>query len=338
MKLCVIGCGGIAASSHGPALARYAAGRADVELAACCDVQPERAGYFQTTFGFGRSYTDYRAMLTAERPQAVSLLTPPDRTAELAIDLLRQGIALLLEKPPGLTRSQVESIHAAALETGTPHLVAFNRRFTPLAQSLVQALGAAFQPGDIQYLHYEMARVGRADPDFSTTAIHGIDAAAFLAGSPYQHVDFRYQPFPDLGETVANVFMDCLFESGARAHLAFCPVSGALTERATLFLRDHAFYLRLPLNSGGVDHPGSLLHLEKGRKVLEITGPEAAGGVEDWLLNGFYAENAAFLDALRAGRRPPGGLETTLQSVAIMEALRVRKSSWNSLGGLLNCV
>ena len=316
-------------SSHGPALACYAAEHADVELAACCDVQVERAERFRAMFGFKRSYGAYREMLEAEQPQVVSLLTPPQYTAAIACELLHRGTALLLEKPPGLTRAEAESIQEAALAQDAPHLVAFNRRFTPLVQRFQAVFRSLFQPGDIQYVRYEMARVNRTDPDFSTTAIHGIDAAAFLAGSAYRQIDFRYQFFPGLGEGVANVYMDCTFETGARAHLVFCPVTGALTEQAGVFLRDHTFYLHLPLQ-GGYDHPGRLIYLEKGHKVLEVTGPEASGGAEDWRLNGFYAENAVFLDALRVGNRPPGGIETTLQSVAIMEALRARASFWSS--------
>jgi myo-inositol 2-dehydrogenase / D-chiro-inositol 1-dehydrogenase len=327
MKICVIGCGWIASSNHGPSLAYYAAQHPDVDLAACCDVQIERAVRFQTEFGFHRVYAGYREMMDAECPQAVCLLVPPERTAEMACDLLRRGVALLLEKPPGLTLAEVESIQSVAQETNTPHLVAFNRRFTPLVQHFRALFFARFHPGDIQHINYEMARVGRADPDFSTTAVHGIDTAAFLSGSTYNSVDFRYHPLPDLGETAANFFLDCTLASGASAHVAFYPLTGALTERAQIFMHNQAFYLELPL-SGGNDWPGRLLHIEKGSKVLEITGPQVAGGSEDWRLNGFYAENEAFLDALRERRLPPGGIETTCSTVAIMEAMRLRRDTW----------
>ena len=44
-----------------------------------------------------------------------------------------------------------------------------------------------------------MTRVDRRDPDFSVTAIHGIDAVRFLARSDYAHVRFRYQEHPTSG-------------------------------------------------------------------------------------------------------------------------------------------
>ena len=71
MKLCAIGCGEHAASSHGPAQARYAAEHPDVVLAACSDLDPARAERHRERFGFARGYSDPWAMLEAERPDAV---------------------------------------------------------------------------------------------------------------------------------------------------------------------------------------------------------------------------------------------------------------------------
>jgi len=328
MKICVIGCGGIAFSSHGPALSRYAASHPGVDLAACCDVQLERAEDFRASFGFRRTYHDYTEMVRTEHPQVVCLLVPPQFTCSIACDLLSHRVPLFMEKPPGLTQAEVHRIAQAASESGTPHLVAFNRRFTPLVQRFRSIFIDQFSPQDIQYIDYQMIRAGRTDPDFSTTAVHGIDAVSWLAGSPYSQVACRYQNFPALGETIANFFLDGLLDSGALAHLAFCPVSGALTERAAIYLQDHTFYLELPLRNGN-DGLGRLVHVEKGKRVLDITGPEAAGGEEDWLLNGFYTEHEAFFNALQLGERPPAGIETAVQSVAIMEAVRARKAFWS---------
>ena len=45
--------------------------------------------------------------------------------------------------------------------------------------------GSSTRARPLRHVHYEMTRVDRRDPDFSTTAIHGIDAVRFLAGSDY---------------------------------------------------------------------------------------------------------------------------------------------------------
>ena len=107
-----------------------------------------------------------------------------------------------------------------------PHQVAFNRRFAPLVREMRRHLKALPEAQAIQHLHYEMTRVDRRDPDFSVTAIHGIDAVRYLAASDFAEVRFRYQEHPALGPGVANIFMDAVMASGATAHLAFCPNAG----------------------------------------------------------------------------------------------------------------
>jgi hypothetical protein len=123
--------------------------------------------------------------------------------------------------------------------------------------------------------------------------------------------------------------MDVTFAGGAAGRLEFCPLTGVVTERATLHYHDHTYYLDLPV-WGGYDTPGRLVHLERGAVVRDASGPQLAGGEEGWQLNGFYAENALFFDAVRAGQTPPGGLATAAQTVAIAQAMRERRDYWQA--------
>src|SRR5262249_59906069 len=118
--------------------------------------------------------------------------------------------------------------------------------------------GASAPP--VQRVHYEMTRADRRDRDFSVTAIHGIDTVRYLAGSDYAHVRFRYQELPELGEGVANVFMDAVMASRTTAQLAFCPVAGAAVERATVHARGEAFFVQGPMWAA-FDSPRRLQHL-----------------------------------------------------------------------------
>ena len=325
-KVCSIGCGSIAVGYHGPALARYAGIHPDIELAACCDIDAVKAEAFRQRFGYTHSYTDYRAMLDMERPDAVCLAVPPPFTCEIGCEIMQRGLPLLMEKPPGLSVNEVDRLISVADKMRVPNQVAFNRRYTPLIQRLKSFL-VEHCPSGVQHLRYDFTRVGRTDTDFSTTAIHGIDTARFIAGSDYAHIHFHYQEFPDLGSTVANVFMDCVFASGITAHLEFCPVTGAVTERATVYALDHSFYLQLPIWSG-YDAPGQLQHVHQGVVVSDETGPQVSGSDEDMILNGFYAENEAFLDAIRDGQHPAGDVRTARQSVEVAQYIRERRSEY----------
>src|SRR6266571_2151554 len=112
-RLATIGCGEHATGSHGPSLALYAARHPGTVLLACCDLDPGKAERYRAQFGFGRAYTDLRRMLDTERPDAVSLVAPVERTCELACLILEWGFPLLLEKPPGRTVAEVDRMIAA---------------------------------------------------------------------------------------------------------------------------------------------------------------------------------------------------------------------------------
>lgn len=326
-RLATIGCGEHATTSHGPALALYAARHPGTDLLACCDLDPGKAERYRARFGFAHAYTDLRQMLDTERPDAVSLVAPVERTCELACLILEWGFPLLMEKPPGRTVAEVNQMIAAA--GGVAHQVALNRRFAPLLQELKREVGAHVAPADVQHLHYEMTRVGRREPDFSTTAIHGIDAVRYLAGSDYAEVRFRYQALPAAGPGVANVFLDAVMASGATARLAFCPMAGAVVERAVVHGRDHTFYAYVPMG-GAFDAPGRLQHAEKGELKREVKGDELADPPEPFVHGGFYGEYVAFLDSLRAGRPPTPSLREARQSVAVAECIRERREEYRA--------
>lgn len=326
-KICTIGCGQLANSHHGPAYVKYAGQTPDTELAACSDLDAGKAAAFARCFGFNRFYTDPIAMLEKEHPDAVCLLVPPAVTAALACQILLMGYPLLIEKPPGLTAAETDRMIAAARASGTPNQVAFNRRYTPLVSLMRNFLHEHTSLADLQHLQYDFYRIGRTDADFSTTAIHGIDTASFLAGSDYARISFHYHEFPSLGPSTANIFMDCTFTSGMTAQISFCPVSGAVIERATVHALDQLFFLKLPIWNA-FDSPGSLVHVSKGDVIRTYAGPEVSGGTEDFILNGFYHENAQFFDDIRSGRIPPGNIASGRQAVEIAQLIRERANSY----------
>jgi myo-inositol 2-dehydrogenase / D-chiro-inositol 1-dehydrogenase len=327
-KICTIGCGQLANSQHGPSYARYVRLHPDTELAACTDLDETRAADFAARFGFSRFYTDPIRMLEKERPQAVCLLVPPAVTAPLTCQVLMMGYPLLLEKPPGLTAQKTDEMIAAAQKSGTPNQVAFNRRYTPLVATLKDVLRQKVAPGELQHLQYDFYRIGRTDADFSTTAIHGIDTARFLAGSDYASIAFHYHEFPSLGPATANILMDCTFTSGMTGQLCFCPVSGAVIERATVHALDQLFFLNLPIWNA-FDAPGSLVEVKNGEITRTTSGPDVSGGAEDFVLNGFYQENAQFFEDIRAGRRPAGDIVSGRQPVEIAQMIRERKTTYS---------
>jgi predicted dehydrogenase len=316
----MVGCGSFARQCHGPAQRKYCASHPDAELAACCDADPDRSREYAGAFGFGRSYREIGAMLSAERPDAVVMAVPPAASCGAAQPVLERGIPLLLEKPPGMTPGELEQLIAAAGRGGRAQ-VAFNRRYMPVMLRAMEILEGAFPAGSVGRIDYEMTRHERWDPDFSTTAIHAIDAALFLARSPFRSAAIRYRPRKRGPREAADVAVEAQCASGTRVLVDIRPVSAANAESATVHAAGQSMVLRIPVSpqSGG---DGCAEHWSAGALVSSFS--DRGLGAVDRL--GVSGETEAFLDAVRSGRPLSPGLEDCRQQVALMEAIRARRT------------
>ncbi|MCL2004038.1 MAG: Gfo/Idh/MocA family oxidoreductase [Oscillospiraceae bacterium] len=318
LKICVIGCGWMAETGHGPGCRRYAAEYPDTELTACCDIDSNRAGAFQRKFGFLRNYTDYREMLIAEKPDAVCLLVNEAYICPISMEIFALGIPLLLEKPPGLNMAETSRMAEAAARYNVPHAVAFNRRSAPVVNMLRRELAGL---SDIQRFYYEMLRIDRRDRDFTATAIHGIDALRYIANADYRHIDFTYQELPGLGEGVCNIALEARLTNGATAGLLFAPVGGIVCERGQVISHTRHIEFAMPIPTAA---DGLVRRYENGSLARETRE-----NGELYIAQGFYEENRAFFEDVRAGRSPAHTLETALQSVAVADCIRTRKAVYN---------
>lgn len=322
MKICTIGCGGHSSDVHGPAQQQYAARHPDAILAACCDRNAERAETYRQRFGFARSYCDADEMLAREEPDAVFIIVPTQATCPVAIPILRRGFPVMLEKPPGCTVAELESLVAAAEAGGAPHQVGFNRRHMPVMRQAMAILERTMPPEAVFQIDYEMIRCDRRDVDFSTTAIHAIDAARFLARSPFRSASLSYRDFEELGPTVAAIEAEVECESGTRIILNIQPVAGNDHESVGIYAHKKTLALRFPVQRAY--GPGFELDYWENR-TLAASAPQEQ--TPDLL--GFYHETEAFLEALRQGKRPAPSLADCRQQVQLMEAIRTRQRQIN---------
>jgi myo-inositol 2-dehydrogenase / D-chiro-inositol 1-dehydrogenase len=318
LKFCMIGCGGHAYTAHGPAQQTVARTHPGFQLAACCDRDSERAATYARDYGFACHYTDIDTMLAREQPDAVALVLPVDIVCQIAAPLLARGVPLLLEKPPGLNRTELEQLISAAQTGGAPHLVGFNRRFMPIISRAHELLDTEFIRDEPRQIIYELIRFNRRDPDFSTTAIHGLDAGLFLAGSPFKTARMGRNPLPHLGPNVAALWMEADCISGTRLRWNMNPVAGLITERIAIHGIGRSLLLELPVRKD--DAPGSLSFWCNDRELLRETfnSPNQEG---------FAQETAAFAKSLLSGNQTGPHLCDCRQQIDLMEALRAQRSA-----------
>lgn len=322
-KICLIGCGGMTKSGHGPSVKKYAAlpGNENVILAGCCDINENAAREAAENFGFKKYYTNYIEMVETEKPDVVMAITPVMLTEEISIELLKRKIPTILEKPPGMDKNAVMNIHKTAIENNVPARVAFNRRYTPLVAELKKEIEKIGSP--VLNVNCLFIRKGRNDADFSTTASHGIDTARFLTDSDYKEATFRYVDTKVDGITVPNISISAFMENGATANLSFLPRGGCIVERFCVTLLEHTLILKIPVWDGS-DVPGELICMHDDKVYKTVSGNELIDEYTIYEANGFYQESQSFFDLLRNGERPVSDVASGASTVEIMKCIRER--------------
>ena len=105
-------------------------------LVALCDVAP-----VADTDGVP-VYTDHTAMLAEHHPDIVIVVTPPPTHLPIAVDALRSGADVLLEKPPVLSLAEHDALAAVMAETGRAVQVGFQALGSAALTRLLEAIDA----------------------------------------------------------------------------------------------------------------------------------------------------------------------------------------------------
>ncbi len=123
VRLAVLGCGAVAQIHHLPAISASE----HAEAAVVVDADAARARTVAERFGVPASATDYREIL--DRVDAAVIALPNSLHAPVAVDLLRRGVPVLVEKPMALSVRECDEMIAAAEAGGTALAVGLDFRF-----------------------------------------------------------------------------------------------------------------------------------------------------------------------------------------------------------------
>ena len=113
VRAAIIGSGLIAGKKHIPAFQRL---RHKTELVAICDLNLAAAKDVADRFGIPSTYSNVAEMLRSEKPDLVDICTPPQTHTRLAVEAMRHGCHVLIEKPMALTVADCDEIVRASEE------------------------------------------------------------------------------------------------------------------------------------------------------------------------------------------------------------------------------
>jgi len=310
VRVAFIGAGVHATAVHYPSLASMG----DVELVAVCDLRGDRLRSAMARFGVRKGYRDYRRMLDEVGVDAVYVVTPPHQLYDIVVDVLERGLNVFVEKPPGVTVTQTESLARLAERKGCITMVGFNRRFIPImrvAKAFVEGEGvintciAEFH----KYYADELPYYRGAVDVLTCDAIHAVDMLRWACGE-WRRVLSVVKRF---GRGYDNAFYALVeFGSGRVGVLAANWASGG---------RVHKFEFHTLGASAYVNPDDRALLYRHGKLELTITTQQAAGSSERVRYYGFYDENRHFIDCVREGREPETSFRDAVKSMQLVDEI-----------------
>ena len=139
-------------------------------------------------YGIAKSTTDYKQVIQDEAIKLVMITTRHNLHAKMAIECLKAGKHVFVEKPLALNEQELSEI-IAAYDGKATVTVGFNRRFSPHSQKIKQLVGnapvnviatmnAGFIPANV-WVHDMKTGGGRIVGE----ACHYIDLIGFITGS-----------------------------------------------------------------------------------------------------------------------------------------------------------
>lgn len=293
MRICYVGAGGFSNGFIYPQLERH-----DIELAAVCDLDIERARRASAKWGFQRVYTDFGRMCDAERPDAVFCVGRQQMQHDVGLRLLQRGLPTYVQKPAAQTAAEVREMAEMAERTGTVCHVGFNLRSAPAALKVRQIIGSdEFGGPTLMVFRYGLMANRVWSKAIADQHIHALDFIVHLLG------DWK------------SVSVAPLFDDTARGYVAAIGMaSGVPVAMCGTSEQDPDFeFLYYEITGHGghqlFSHDGDLVYHRKGGEDVHMSmGTWSRSRVIDWW--GYFEDVRNFLAAARGeedDRCPVGG-------------------------------
>ena len=229
IRVALIGAGGFAKGMHLPNLQEM---KDEFTLRAVVSRTGHNAAATGKRFAAEYCTTDHREVMADPDVDAVIIATRHDTHATLAMEALRAGKHVLLEKPLALEEQELDAIESFYSEGDRPKpvlLTGFNRRFSPYAQRIATLVRGRSNPMVINYRmnagyipldHWVHGQEGGGRN--RGEACHIYDLFSFLTGARVRTVQAAaIVPATDYYSATDNFVVTLKFEDGTVATLTY---------------------------------------------------------------------------------------------------------------------
>ena len=196
VKWGIIGCGNVTEKKSGPAFNKIERSK----LVAVMRRDISKAEDYAFRHDVPKFYSDASLLINDPEVNTVYIATPPDTHAKYAIEAMKVGKAVYVEKPMARSIAECEEMIRVSEETGQPLFVAYYRRRLPCFLKIKELIDNKVI-GEVRYLHVQLhnpLKPEEVDPDlipgwrafpeisggghFHDLASHQFDYLEFLLG------------------------------------------------------------------------------------------------------------------------------------------------------------
>jgi predicted dehydrogenase len=311
--IALIGSGNLARWVHLPILRKIPG----TSLRAVCSANPVRAKSYASRFGAAYCTTDFGEVLKDDAISMVVITSRNQHHAKQAIEALRAGKHVFVEKPMALTEEECRDVYQATQESGKLLTVGFNRRFSPFYAPFRTHLARRTAPAVVQCRVNSPGISGSywmADPAIGGAilgeACHFVDLMAWMLGAEPTQVTAYSLP-PGKGEPVGenNLAASFQFADGSIGNLTYCTV-GSKTSAGE---RVEAFQQGLGITSENF-------------KRLNINGSVRLIRRSLFPDKGYKDQMQSFIECLRKGTAPIvtvwDGVRSSIACLRMLESAR----------------
>ncbi len=274
VRIAVVGIGKIARDQHVPAIA----GNTDFELVAGVS-RHQRLDGVPNFSGLGELLDAIPAV------DAVAICTPPQVRYDIACQALDKGIHVMLEKPPGATLNEVESLREHAAATGATLFATWHSR----AAAGVAPARRLLEGRNVRTVRIEWKEDVRVWHPGQTWIWQAGGLGVFDPGINALSIASHILPERlHLTEAILSFPANC--ETPIAAELMLAGERGAAATMSLDFLHQGP-----PVWDIDVEHDGGRLRLSRGGAVLQVDD-EAPNRARDEEYANLYRQFAALID------------------------------------------
>lgn len=237
LNVAIVGAGGFAKATHLPNLSRL---KDKYYIYAIVSQTGLNANNIAEQYHAKYATTDYRKVLDDENVDLVIICTRHNLHASLAVKALEHGKSVLIEKPIALSEEEIENVKEAANKSNGILMVGYNRRFSPVFQTIKSEIAGHISPIIINYTMNagyipldNWVHTAEGGGRIIGEACHIVDLCSFIIESKVKEICCNSIDNINSISSRDNIILTIKYEDGSLANIIYTAIGNPNSGKET---------------------------------------------------------------------------------------------------------